>query len=134
MGSDRRAFGRSGKNGLLLPSDRLQSGLISMFVRRVLGGIWKVVTHPAFWMPIILDVTVDVYMDGLRLDVKRIVSDGWGYYLPLPAVFVYGDPHLAFLNRPDLASDFLQFRWPDGTWHGLHVYRAGYLDKYALGP
>jgi hypothetical protein len=85
-------------------------------------------------MPIMLVATVDVYMDGLRLDVKRIVSDGWGYYLPLPAVFVYGDPHLTFVNRPDLASDFLQFRWADGTWHGLHVYGGGYLDKYALGP
>jgi hypothetical protein len=93
-----------------------------------------VIAHPAFWLPIALVVAVSVITDGLRLDVKRIMSDGWGYYLPLPAVFVYGDPHLAFLNRPDLASDVLQYRFADGTWQGLHLNGAGYIDKYALGP
>ena len=102
-------------------------------MRRVLAGIWNVVAHPAFWLPIILVATIDFYMDGLHFGARRIVSDGWGYYLPLPAVFVYGDPHLAFLNRPDLASDVLHYRFADGTWQGLRVHGIGYLDKYALG-
>jgi hypothetical protein len=105
-----------------------------MFGRRILGGISNVIAHPAFWLPIILVAAIDVYAEGLHFDVRRIISDGWGYYLPLPAVFVYGDPHLAFLNRPDLASDLLRYRFADGTWQGLHVHGAGYLDKYALGP
>jgi hypothetical protein len=103
-------------------------------MHRSLAGISKVVGHPAFWMPILLVMSVHLYTDGLHLHVQSIRSDGWGYYLPLPAIFVYGDPHLAFLNRPDLAGDVLQYRFDDGSWQGLSVHGAGYLDKYSFGP
>lgn len=104
-----------------------------MSVSRALGAAWKVLTHPAFWLPIMLVAAIEIGMDGLRLDVKRIMSDGWGYYLPLPAIFVYGDPHLTFLNRLDLANDLLQYRSDDGRWQGMLVRGSGYLNKYAFG-
>jgi len=105
-----------------------------MFAQRATASAWRTISHPAFWVPLLLPIAIYFYSNGLRLDPKMIVSDGWGYYLPLPAIFVYGDPHLAFLNRPDLADAVLQYRFADGTWQGLSVYRKGYLDKYAFGP
>ena len=107
--------------------------MMNVFVRRAFSTVWNAIAHPAFWLPIILVAAITVYFDGLRLDVRRIISDGWGYYLPLPAIFVYGDPHLAFLNRLDLASDVLHYRFSDGQWQGLHVHGVGYVDKYAFG-
>jgi len=104
-----------------------------MSVSRAFSAVWKALVHPAFWLPILLVAVIHIGMDGLRLDVKRIMSDGWGYYLPLPAIFVYGDPHLTFLNRFDLPSDLLQYRTPDGHWQGMLVRDSGYLDKYAFG-
>jgi hypothetical protein len=105
-----------------------------MIAQRAIAKICRLISHPAFWLPLLLAIGVHLYTDGLRFNVKMILSDGWGYYLPLPAIFVYGDPLLTFLNRPDLASDLLQYRFPDGTWQGLSVRGAGYLDKYAFGP
>ena len=102
-------------------------------MQRAISSILKIIVHPAFWLPILLTIGIYIYTHGVRFDVKLIGSDGWGYYLPLPAIFVYGDPHLAFLNRPDLASEVLRNRFPDGTWQGLSVHGAGYLDKYAFG-
>lgn len=104
-----------------------------MSLRHAIGSGWKLIGHPAFWLPIGLVAIISLYFDGVRLDIKRIMSDGWGYYLPLPAIFVYGDPHLTFLNRLDLASDLLQYRWDDGRWQGMLVRGSGYVDKYALG-
>lgn len=104
-----------------------------MFAQRAVTSVRSIVSHPAFWLPVLLAFGIYFYTHGLRFDVRMIVSDGWGYYLPLPSIFVYGDPHLAFLNRPDLAGDVLQYRFSDGTFQGLSVYGAGYLDKYAFG-
>jgi hypothetical protein len=105
-----------------------------MLKHRGLAGVGRIVTHPAFWLPIMLVVINSVYLDGLSLDLNKIISDGWGYYLPLPAIFVYGDPHLTFLNRPDLASDVMQPFIINGRWLGLYADGAGYIDKYAIGP
>jgi hypothetical protein len=96
--------------------------------------IFKALRHPAFWLPLLVAIGIDFYVHGLRFHARMIVSDGWGYYLPLPAIFVYGDPHLAFLNRSFLPIEVLQYRFDDGTWQGLSPHGTGYLDKYALGP
>lgn len=104
------------------------------FVHRAPAAIGRVGSHPAFWVPIAIVLGIHLYTDGLHLHVKRILSDGWGYYLPLPATFAYGDPHLVFLTRLDLPADVLQYRFPDGSWQGLSIYGAGYLDKYSFGP
>jgi len=100
---------------------------------RAIAIVGRTISHPAFWLPVMLAFGFHFYTHGLRFDVRMIVSDGWGYYLPLPSIFVYGDAQLAFLNRPDLARDVLQYRLADGTFQGLSVHGAGYLDKYAFG-
>jgi hypothetical protein len=66
-------------------------------------------------------------------NTRPIGSDGWGYYLPLPAFFIYGDPSLSFLNNPDLPQDVAQYRAKDGIWQGLSPTDTGYRDKYAVG-
>jgi hypothetical protein len=101
---------------------------------RALASALAIVRHPAFWLPIVLAIGADLFMLDRSFDSRIIRSDGWGYYLPLAATFVYGDPHLVFLHRPDLPADVMQYRFPDGTWQGLSIHGAGYLDKYALGP
>lgn len=101
---------------------------------RAVGCAWSIVRHPAFFLPVMLAIAVDAYVYGMNFNGRAIGSDGWGYYLHLPAIFVYGDPHLAFLNRPDLPGDIARYRFPDGTWQGLSVHGAGFLDKYTFGP
>lgn len=98
------------------------------------GYAWSVVRHPAFWLPVMLAIGVDAYVYGMHFNGKAIYSDGWGYYLHLPAIFIYGDPHLAFLNLPDLPADVAYYRFADGSWQGLSVHGSGYLDKYMFGP
>jgi hypothetical protein len=100
----------------------------------LLNSVWSIVRHPAFWVPIVVALLVDVSVYNYNFAGTVIGSDGWGYYLHLPAIFVYGDPHLAFLNRPDLPPDVLHYRFPDGTFQGLSPHGSGYLDKYAFGP
>jgi hypothetical protein len=92
-----------------------------------------IVRHPAFWLPLLMAFGGDFYFHGLALEGRAIEGDGWGYYLQLPALFIHGDPHLVFLNSPDLPKDVLQYRFPDHSWQGLSIHGAGYLDKYAFG-
>lgn len=100
---------------------------------RVLAAVRSTLLHPAFWGPIMLGAAVDaaVYRSWHALDVIR--SDGWGYYLPLPAIFIWGDPHLTFLNRADLPSAIAHYHAADGVWQGLRAIGDGFLDKYAFG-
>lgn len=101
---------------------------------RMITAVRSVVGHPAFWLAMLGALGVDALVYGLRLSPHAIQSDGWGYYLQLPAIFVYGDPHLAFLNRPGLPPEIAFYHFPDGSWQGLSAHGAGYLDKYAFGP
>jgi hypothetical protein len=103
-------------------------------MKRAVGCAWSIVRHPAFWLPVLLAIGVDAYVYGMQFNDKAIGSDGWGYYLHLPAIFIYGDPHLAFLNVPDLPGDIVHYHLSDGTWQRLSVYGSGYLDKYTCGP
>jgi hypothetical protein len=100
----------------------------------MMRGAWLIVRHPAFWAPILLALAIDARFYQFHLGIKFINSDGWGYYLYLPAIFLHGDPQLTFLNRPDLPYDIAQYRFPDGSWQGLRAHGDGYLDKYAFGP
>jgi hypothetical protein len=84
-------------------------------------------------LPILLALGVDTYVYGHHFNGAAIGSDGWGYYLHLPSIFIYGDPHLDFLRQDGLPQDILRYRLPDGSWQGLSVHGAGYLDKYAFG-
>lgn len=100
---------------------------------RVLAAVRSMLLHPAFWVPILLGAAIDagVYRSWHALDVIR--SDGWGYYLPLPAIFVWGDPHLTFLNRADLPAAISHYHAANGVWQGLRAVGGGFLDKYAFG-
>jgi hypothetical protein len=100
---------------------------------RLLTRAWSIIRHPAFWLAFLLALGVDAYLYGNHYASPAIRSDGWGYYLHLPAIFVHGDPHLTFLNRPDLPADILQYRH-NGHWQGLSAHGSGYLDKYTFGP
>src|ERR1700722_11403232 len=100
----------------------------------VVACAWSIVRHPAFWLPVMLAIGVDAYVYGMHFNDRAIHSDGWGYYLYLPAIFIYGDPHLAFLNLADLPGDIAHYRFSDGTWQGLWPHGPGYLDKYMCGP
>jgi len=64
-----------------------------------------------------------------------IRSDGWGYYLYLPAIFIYHDLHFSFLKSANLPSEVARYRATDGIWQGLSGDGGtGYRDKYAFGP
>jgi hypothetical protein len=88
--------------------------------------------HPIFLACLAAALAMVSYMIFIR-GWCSIRSDGWGYYLPLPATFVYHDLGLSFLNDPELPYDVAKYRFPDGTWQGLSSSGTGYLDKYALG-
>ena len=101
---------------------------------RTVAVVWSIVRHPAFWLPVLLVLASDAVFYSLQSHHGAIVSDGWGYYLHLPAIFIHHDPHLAFLNQPDLPDHIAQYRSADGSWQGLTAHGAGYLDKYTFGP
>ena len=101
---------------------------------RIAAGIWLVVSHPAFFLPALLAIGLDFRVYDGQESLRTIGSDGWGYYLHLPAIFIYGDPHLAFLKQPGLPHDILQYRFTDGHWQGLSDQGDGYIDKYSFGP
>jgi hypothetical protein len=89
---------------------------------------------PAFLISLLLAIGVQAYcVLHLHTD-PPIRSDGWGYYLHLPAAFVYGDLHLSFLKTGDLPPDLARHRFASGNWQGLSPTETGYRDKYALGP
>jgi len=89
---------------------------------------------PAFLISLLLAIGVQAYcVLHLHTD-PPIRSDGWGYYLHLPAAFVYGDLHLSFLKAGDLPPDLARHRFASGNWQGLSPTETGYRDKYALGP
>jgi hypothetical protein len=93
----------------------------------------RLVLHSVFLACLALALCVVAYAQISRHNPRPIGSDGWGYYLPLPALFIYGDPGLSFLNSPDLPPDVTQYRFKDGSWQGLSATDTGYRDKYAVG-
>jgi hypothetical protein len=101
--------------------------------KQVPGAVRRTFFHPVFLASFVL---LSVLSSGLYITGKvahPIKSDGWGYYLHLPAVFIYGDPFFAFVDRPEFPKT--AERGPDGRWQGLSPRGGGgYLNKYAVGP
>jgi hypothetical protein len=93
----------------------------------------RMLLHPVFMLCLAAALCVVAYAQISGRNTRPIGSDGWGYYLPLPALFIYGDPSLSFLNKPDLPHDVAQYRAKDGIWQGLSPTDTGYRDKYAVG-
>jgi hypothetical protein len=96
--------------------------------------IRQTLTHPIFLAGFALALIALAAVFVIDKNHRQIYSDGWGYYLHLPAVFVFGDPDLSFLNDSDLPGSVTQYRFNDGSWQGLRATDVGYRDKYALGP
>src|SRR5262245_3414680 len=86
---------------------------------RVTAVIVRSLTHPLFIGYLILALSISAYMYPNGLNTRQIASDGWGYYLYLPAAFIYGDLEFSFLNQPDLPPALAQYRLEDGSWQGL---------------
>lgn len=101
---------------------------------RAVVAAWSIVRHPAFWLPILLALGVDSYVYGNHFNAAAIGSDGWGYYLHLPAIFIYGDPHLAFLNQASLPPDIVQYRFADGSWQACQSMATDISISIRLGP
>jgi hypothetical protein len=99
-----------------------------------LAAGWRALIHPVFVSCLVAALCVVAYAMLSGHNRRPIASDGWGYYLPLPATLIYGDPGLSFLNDPNLPRDVAQYRLPGPHWQGLKPACTGYLDKYALGP
>src|SRR5579885_1312571 len=80
-------------------------------------------------------LSITTLLTTSNLSRPTIRSDGEGYYLYLPAVFIHHDlsmkwtqplwgQSLQLVDHPDLANE----------WNGLFAYKPGiYLDKYPVG-
>jgi hypothetical protein len=97
------------------------------------AAVRRLLLHPVFLVCLLAALSVVAYAILGGQNTRPIRSDGWGYYLPLPATFIYGDPSLSFLNAPDLPPEVAQYRFRDGSWQGLAPEGTGYRDKYAAG-
>jgi hypothetical protein len=73
-------------------------------------------------------LSVSTLLSTSHLSYPTIRSDGEGYYLYLPSVFVYHDLSMKWTQPLQAAS-------PQGDeWNGLIPYKHGvYLDKYTIG-
>jgi hypothetical protein len=87
-----------------------------------------------FIASLLLALCVEAYAFVWSTGPPPIRADGWGYYLPLPAVFIHGDPTFSFLKAPDLPPEVAYYRFAGNQYQGLSITETGYRDKYALGP
>ena len=105
-----------------------------LLLQRIAAAIRATLSHPVF---IVALVAALIGLLVFALDnhgAPPIWSDGWGYYLYLPAIFIHGDIHLTFLNALDAAPELLLHRYDGIHWQGLTAIGDGYVDKYAFGP
>ena len=86
-------------------------------------------THPVFLGCLLFALVTSAYIFASGKNTRAIASDGWGYYLYLPAVFIYGDIHFGFLNDKPLPPPIAQYRLGDGSWQGLLSTDTGYRDR-----
>ncbi len=93
----------------------------------LLAGVRRILLHPVFLLCLLAALSVVAYMILRGHNTRPIGSDGFGYYLPLPATFIYHDLSLSFLNDPDRASEIIaQYRFKDGHFQGLAPVGDGY--------
>jgi hypothetical protein len=63
-----------------------------------------------------------------------IRSDGFGYYIYLPAIFIHHDIFFTFFNDPAAAAVLhTYYPLPDWSWTGLSAHGDGFLDKFPAG-
>ena len=77
-------------------------------------------------------LSITTLLTTSNLSRPTIRSDGKGYYLYLPAVFIHHDLTMQWTRSLQNKADP-----PDpatGEWYGLHPYGHGkYLNKYTIG-
>jgi hypothetical protein len=78
-------------------------------------------------------IATAVYTYGNRYNGPPIRSDGFGYYLYLPAIFIHGDLHFSFIDNA--VRDPTMSIYPLGNvkWAGLTRDDFGYTNKYPVG-
>jgi hypothetical protein len=77
---------------------------------------------------------IDLYVYKNGYNWPPIRSDGFGYYLYLPAIFIHWDLFFNFLNDPAFAGS-LRADYPvsDWIWAGLTEQAKGHVNKYPTG-
>ncbi|CAN5380068.1 hypothetical protein BH10PSE9_BH10PSE9_09770 [soil metagenome] len=96
------------------------------------GAVRRTFAHPVFLASFVLVLVLSSVLYITGKVAHPIKSDGWGYYLHLPAVFIYGDAVFAFVDRPEFPKT--AERQGDGSWQGLSpLGNGGYLNKYPVG-
>ncbi len=99
----------------------------------MIGRIRWILFNPVFLTAFLVAAALIAMGYATGRNDHPIHGDGWGYYAHLPAIFVYQDFHLSFLNDPDLPSSVTWYRH-SGGWQGMHPNGDGFLNKYAFGP
>lgn len=75
-----------------------------------------------------------VYTYHGRYNSPPIRSDGFGYYVYLPAIFIYNDIHFHFIDQWDQKQTLKDYDTKNLTlWSGLSKTDRGYVDKYPIG-
>ncbi len=80
-------------------------------------------------------LSISALLTTSHLSKPTIRSDGEGYYLYLPAIFIYHDLSMKW-TQPLWGQSLQLVDQPnlDNEWNGLFAYKAGvYLDKYPTG-
>ena len=62
-----------------------------------------------------------------------IRSDGFGYYLYLPAIFIYHDVRFRFIPKAIHSGALKSYPTKTFSWAGLTKNGSGYLNKYPCG-
>jgi len=79
-------------------------------------------------------LVIDLYVYRNGYNWPPIRSDGFGYYLYLPAIFIHRDIFFNFLNDPAFAAAIrADYPFSDFNWAGLSELQNGFADKYPAG-
>jgi hypothetical protein len=76
-------------------------------------------------------VLTDVLTYAKNYNNPPIRSDGFAYYLYLPAVLLYHDAHFRFVTAGNAALNMYPTK--NIVWTGLKPGKTGYIDKYPCG-
>jgi hypothetical protein len=79
-------------------------------------------------------LVIDLYVYRNGYNWPPIRSDGFGYYLYLPAIFIHRDIFFNFLNDPAFAAAIrADYPFSDFNWAGLSEQQNGFANKYPAG-
>jgi hypothetical protein len=77
---------------------------------------------------------IDLYVYKHGYSWPPIRSDGFGYYLYLPAIFIHGDIVFKFFNDPTFAAAIhADYPFSDWSWAGLTAQADGFVNKHPVG-